>query len=239
MKEVDLASYYNEMDDAYIRKTECDLHNAYYERPAIKALISEINGKKVLEAGCGGGVLTEWLVDEGAKVTAFDISKKMISYAKKRLGDKAIIHVADLSKPLAFVEDNTIDMIVASLVLHYISNWLPVFEEFKRVIKEDGSIVFSTHHPHADWKWHDRPNYFKKELYEESWNIEGKSYPVKYYHRTLANMFAIFRKYGFYVDVLLEPLPVKEGKEVDPKSYEYLLANPQFLFIRLKKIIEK
>ncbi|MHA1124396.1 MAG: class I SAM-dependent methyltransferase [Candidatus Heimdallarchaeota archaeon] len=236
MKEVNPASYYDEMDDAYIRKTERNIHNAYYERPAIKALITDIKEKKVLEAGCGGGVLTEWLVNEGANVTAFDISEKMIGYAKKRLGNKAEILVADLSEPLTFVTDNSIDIIVASLVLHYVSNWLPFFEEFKRVLKEDGSIVFSTHHPHADWKWHDRPNYFKKELYEETWQIEGKPYTVKYYHRTLANMFAIFKKYGFYVDVLLEPLPVKEGKEIDPKSYERLLKNPQFLFIRLKKI---
>jgi len=239
MKKIDPASYYDEMDNAYIRKTESNIHNAYYERPAIKALIIDSKGKKILEAGCGGGVLTEWLVNEGAQVIAFDISEKMIGYAKKRIGEKAELLVADLSKPLTFVENNSIDIIVTSLVLHYISNWLPVFEEFKRVLKEDGSIVFSTHHPHADWKWHDRPNYFKKELYEDTWRIEGKQYTVKYYHRTLASMFAIIRKYGFYVDVLLEPLPIKEGKEVDPESYERLLANPQFLFIRLKKNLEK
>ena len=235
MKEVDPAKYYDDMDAAYIRKTENDLHNAYYERPAIKALITEIEGKQVLEAGCGGGVLTEWLVDQGATVTAFDISEKMINHAKQRLGDKAEVLVADLTQPLSFVKDNSVDMIVASLVLHYISNWLPMFEEFKRVLKKDGVIVFSTHHPHADWKWHNRPNYFLKEQYEDTWTISGKPYKVRYYHRTLANMFAIFGKFGFYVDVLLEPLPVKEGKEVDPKSYEYLLKNPQFLFIRLKK----
>ena len=52
-------------------------------------------------------------------------------------------------------------------------------------------------------------------------------------------MYAIFRKFGFFVDVLLEPFPVKEAKEIDPKSYKHLLTNPQFLFLRLKKLKNK
>ncbi len=230
------SKHYDEMGDAYIRKNETSIHNAYYNNPAIKSLSSEVDGRKVLEVGCGGGILTEWLISEGANVIAFDISEKMVEHTKKRVGSKADVRVADLSKPLDFIESDLIDIIIASLVLHYIYNWLPVFEEFLRILNKNGEIVISVHHPHADWKWFNRPNYFKKELYEDTWNIEGKSFTIKFYHRTLANMYAIFRKFGFYVDVLLEPFPVKEAKEIDPKSYEHLLTNPQFLFLRLKKL---
>ncbi|MFW9923288.1 MAG: methyltransferase domain-containing protein [Candidatus Thorarchaeota archaeon] len=232
----DPAKHYDEMGDPYVRKNEKDIHNAYYNNPAIKSLISDINNKTVLEVGCGGGIQTEWLINQGANVIAFDISEKMVEYTKRRIGTRADIRVADLSQPLDFIASNSIDVIVASLVLHYIDNWLPVFEEFQRVLKEDGYIIISIHHPHADWKWFNKPNYFKKELYEDSWTIEGKPYNVTYYHRTLANIFAIFRKYDFYVDVLLEPLPTKEGKDVDSQAYEKLLTRPHFLFLRLKKI---
>ena len=78
------AKYYDEMGDVYIRKNESDIHNAYYNNPTIKTLSSQVDGKKVLEVGCGGGVLTEWLISEGANVVAFDISEKMIEYTKKR-----------------------------------------------------------------------------------------------------------------------------------------------------------
>lgn len=228
--------HYDVMGDAYIRKNESDVHNAYYNNPAIKTLLSEVESKKVLDVGCGGGVLTEWLISESANVIAFDISEKMVEYTKKRVGSKAEVRVADLSNPLDFLENDSIDIIIASLVLHYVNKWLPVFKEFERILNENGVIVISVHHPHADWKWFNRPNYFKKELYEDTWNIEGKSFTVKFYHRTFANMHAIFRKFGFYVDALLEPFPVKEAKEIDPKSYEQLLTNPQFLFLRLKKL---
>ncbi len=229
------SEHYDDMGMGYIRKSKQNLHNVYYNNPAIISLVGEVKGKEIFEVGCGGGSITEWLVKEGASVTACDISEQMVKYTKKKLGSKAKVLIADISKPLDFLETNSTDMIIASLVLHYISNWLSVFSEFDRVLKKDGSIVISVHHPHADWKWFDKTNYFKKDLYEDTWTIDGKPYPVSFYHRTLANMFAIFRKFGFFVDVLLEPFPIPEAKEVDAKNYEHLLKNPHFLFLRLKK----
>ncbi len=141
---------YDDMAELYAQKNETSLHNALYERPATKAIMPDIKGNKVLDAGCGSGSLTEWLVTQGANVIACDISEEMVKCTKKRLGDKAQVLVADLSKPLDFISDNSIDVIVSSLVLHYISNWLIVFTEFSRILKKNGYVVFSTHHPHAD-----------------------------------------------------------------------------------------
>ncbi|MHA1123001.1 MAG: class I SAM-dependent methyltransferase [Candidatus Heimdallarchaeota archaeon] len=198
----DPGKHYDKMGMAYIRKSKQNLHNVYYNNPAIVSLAGEVKGKEVFEVGCGGGSLTEWLVNQGASVVACDVSEQMVKYTKKKLGSKAKILIADISEPLDFLEVNSVDMIIASLVLHYMFN---------------------------------KTNYFKKELYEDSWTIDGKAYPVNFYHRTLANMFAIFRKNGFFVDILLEPFPIPEAKEVDARSYETLLSNPHFLFLRLKK----
>ena len=232
----DPAYYYNLMAEHYARKSETDIHNVYYNLPAIKALLPPLEGKKVLEVGCGGGLLTEWLIKQKAKVTAVDISEKMVALTKRRVGKKAKIVLANISTSLDFVATASIDVIICSLVLHYVNNWLPVFAEFQRVLKANGSIVISTHHPHADWLWFNRPTYFKKELYEDQWVIDGQTFTVKFYHRTLANMFAIFKKYSFYVETLLEPLPLPDAKSIDPKTYARLLAKPHFLFLRLKKL---
>ncbi len=227
--------YYDAMGEAYVEKSDKSLHNAFYERPAIRALLEEVENKRVLEIGCAGGSNTEWLVSQGAKVTAIDVSQNMVDITRKRVGPKAEVIQADVSKPLSFIEDESIDVVFASLVLHYVEDWLPVFQEFRRVLKQEGEIVISTHHPHADWKWHNRPDYFKKELLEDTWNIRGASYTLKYYHRTLAEMFDVFQRSGFYVDVLREPFPIPEGRSVDPEGYDKLKAKPQFLFLRLKK----
>ena len=92
------------------------------------------------------------------------------------------------------------------------------------------------HHPHADWLWHNKENYFKKEILEETWTIQEKSFQIRYYHRTLDEIFEIFAKTGFYVDKLLEPFPSPEIKTKNPKDFIILSTKPRFLFFRLKKL---
>ena len=50
----------------YDRHNASGAANSYYERPATIALLGEVNGKQVLDVGCGTGPVTEWLVDHGA-----------------------------------------------------------------------------------------------------------------------------------------------------------------------------
>lgn len=226
---------YDAIGAAYIRKSETSFYNVYYERPNVKALLNNLHDKCVLELGCAGGSLTEWLVSQKAHVTAIDISHVMTHYTRQRLGTQAQILTADISKPLDFLATASMDVIVASLVLHYIPDWLPVFHEFDRVLIDGGEIVISTHHPHADWYWHDRPNYFTTELYEETWMIDGEAYPITYYHRPLTDMFTVFHASGFRVDTLREPFPFSEAKAINPDAYRRLTIRPHFLFLRLKK----
>lgn len=232
-----LDSQYDAMGTAYIRKSETSFYNVYYERPNVKALLNDLHDKRVLELGCAGGSLTAWLVAQNAHVTAIDISRAMTRYTQCRTGSQAHIITADVSKPLDFLTDSSIDVIVASLVLHYIHDWLPVFREFDRILIDKGEIVISTHHPHADWYWHNRPNYFITELYEDTWTIDGETYPITYYHRPLADMFAVFHTSGFYVDAFREPFPLSEARAKDPDVYCRLTTRPHFLFLRLKKLL--
>lgn len=86
--------------------------NACYERPGTIDLLPDVNGLRVLDAGCGSGVLTEWLLDHGADVTSIDLSPVMADIALSRVGDRAKVLVADLSRPLSFASDAQFDLVV-------------------------------------------------------------------------------------------------------------------------------
>ncbi|ULL19683.1 class I SAM-dependent methyltransferase [Paenibacillus sp. H1-7] len=216
-------------------------HNAYYERPAMMKLMpKDMNELAVLDAGCAAGWYTEQLVQLGARVTAIDLSSEMVDACKRRVGNKAEVLQCDLSGPLPF-KDETFDLIVSSLTLHYIGDWEPTFREFHRVLKPDGALVYSVHHPFMDFKLFDRPDYFAHELLSEVWNKkEAGQVEVTFYRRSLQDIVNVTSG-QFRIERIVEPQPSSEYKD-KPEAmdwykrwFEYLSTNPHFLIVKARK----
>jgi len=229
------ARQYDAMSADYCAHNADGSYNAYYERPGTIALLGEVTGRRVLEVGCGPGVLTRWLVEHGAVVTAMDVSPEMVRMTRDRLGHRARILTADLADPLTFAADGGTDLVVASLVLHYVADWSPVLAEFYRVLAADGAVVFSTHHPTMDWQLHSREDYFAVKQVTETWDSGGQSFDVTFWRRPLTAMARAIADAGFVIDRLVEPEPVPELRERDPEADRRIRTSPRFLFFRLTK----
>jgi SAM-dependent methyltransferase len=223
------------MGAAYGVGNEEGSFNAYYERPATIALLGDVKGLRVLEAGCGPGVLTGWLADNGAAVTAMDVSPEMVRLARDRVGGRARIVVGDLSEPLTFAADASVDLVVASLVLHYLADWAGPLAEFHRVLAARGAVVFSTHHPAMDWQLYSPADYFAVKQVTEAWTRDGESFDVTFWRRPLTAMTEAISAAGFVIDELVEPAPAAELLQRDPKSHDKIRMSPRFLFFRLVK----
>jgi SAM-dependent methyltransferase len=223
------------MGAAYGAHTDASPFNAHYERPATIALLGDVAGLRVLEAGCGPGALTRWLVDNGAAVTAVDVSPEMVRLANDRVGGRARILTADLAEPLTFAADASVDLVVASLVLHYLADWAGPLAEFHRVLAPQGAVVFSTHHPAGDWQEYSREDYFAIKRVTDIWTPGGQPFEVTFWRWPLTSITAAITKAGFVIDQLVEPEPAAELEQRDPGEYRWVLTNPSFLFIRLIK----
>ena len=75
-------------------------------------------------------------------MTALDVSQVMVDLARERLGGRAKLVVADISQPLLFARSCEFDLVVASLVMHYVFDWQAVLCEFRRVLSPQGRVVF-------------------------------------------------------------------------------------------------
>ncbi len=117
-------------------------------------MLGEVKGRRVLEAGSGAGQLRAWLADRGAVVTALAVSPAMAGLARQPAGDRAEVRVADLAQPSSFADSGSFALIMASLAMHYIYAWEAVLGEFRQVLKPDGPVVCSVHHPAMDWQLH-------------------------------------------------------------------------------------
>jgi SAM-dependent methyltransferase len=232
---------YDELADAFAAWIETKAHNAYYDRPAVLGLLPPAAGKRVLDAGCGPGIYAELLVNLGAEVVGIDASPRMVELANQRLQGRASVIEGDLGRPLDFLESNSFDLIVSALTLDYVSDWTAMFQEFFRVLRAPGHLVFSAHHPFDEfYDHHPAGNYFELELvdYDFDWPSYGVRVRVPYYRRPLSAMLDPLLEAGFILERLVEPRPVPEFQEQDPRDYAKLMRQPGFLCVRAAKGIK-
>ena len=218
---------YQESADRYVERAETNLWNAHWDRPAIRSLLPPIAGKRVLDAGCAGGANTEWLLEQGASVVALDITPRMVELTRRRVGDRADVHLHDLREPMGFLVDRSIDVVLSSLAIPYVQDLGPVFIEFRRVLRRAGCLVLSTHHPFSDWQWSDLPDYYSTGVVEDLWS-EGVVH--RFWRRTMEELLGSLFRAGFLLDGYLEPTPSDDVLSRFPD--EDVSRTPNFVFLR-------
>lgn len=219
---------------AYAASVDTKPLHIYYERPNLWSLLPKtLNGKQVLDIGCGSGWYAEQLQKSGAHVTALDASPTMVELTKKRLHHKGQFYIADLEQPLIFLEANVFDIIIAPLVIHYIQDWHVFFKRLSTTLKPNGLFIFSTHQPQTEVEIFGLKNYFDKTLITDNWPHIGE---VKFYHHTLHELGEALFESNFVIERLLEPQPLPEMAKADPEMFANIIQKPWLLFVRAKKI---
>ena len=113
------------------------------EVPYILELMGDAQGKRVLDAGCGGGFYSLWLSERGAKVLGIDVSKEMIRIAKRKASSKMLdaeFMIGDVSD--LGIEDGTFDLVLSTLVLMDVKELDKAVSELVRVTRDGGILLF-------------------------------------------------------------------------------------------------
>lgn len=223
---------YETLAEQYNARIDHKPHNAYYDRPNTLNLIGDVKGERILDAACGPGKYAEIFLEQGAYVTGFDLSPKMVALAKARNGAQGEFFEHDLSQPLAMFEDAQFNCIVCALALHYIEDWNPVLNEFNRVLKKGGRLVISVEHPFFEYTYFKSKRYFDVEEVTATWSGFGERVKVHSFRRSLQEVIQPLVTNGFLVDALVEPKPVAEFEKLDPKHFRELNTFPTFMMVR-------
>jgi len=134
---------------------------------------------------------------------------------------------------LVNIEDSSMDLAVASLVLHYLPDWTVVMSEVFRALKPGGALVLSVHHPITGWLRSDRRDYHRTELFDEVWNVDGVETTVQMWRRPISAIFTPLLAQGFIIDAVYEPSPTfAEDTVPDERMRAAPNTSPVFLFIR-------
>jgi SAM-dependent methyltransferase len=112
------------------------LFGGFYEGIARDVAALAPPGGRVLDVGCGPGHVAAHLATRGLDVTGIDLDPGMIEQARRRLGSRATLAVADVAA-LPF-EDASFDVVMSTLSMHHWADTPAGLAEIARVLRPDG-----------------------------------------------------------------------------------------------------
>lgn len=209
----------------------------------LKRLFPPLKGKSVLDLGCGYGWHCRYAAECGAsRILGIDASEKMIETAAARNAAPQITYRTQALGLYEFPE-NTWDLAVSNLVLHYIEDLNTVYRNVFRTLKPGGIFLFNIEHPvftcapSQDWIYDPSG----KPLY---WPVDGYftpgvrktrflGQPVCKQHHTLTQILGGLLSEGFRITAVEEAQPPAELLGIPGMADE--LRRPMMLLVRAEK----
>lgn len=192
--------------------------------PRLLDYAGDVAGRSVLDAGCGEGHVARTLAQQGAKVTAVDLSPRLIAIARERdpvTGTIYLVH--DLSAPLPQYRAS-FDLVVSNLVLPDVDDYRGYIATLGDVLKPGGRAVLSLLNPYRAVTDERVRDYFDSGRgTREYGGMAKQGVRAYYYHRTLEEYITTFRESGLLLSDLADVCPTDEmlasGHPIATKNY--------------------
>ena len=204
--------------------------------PAIFRLLGDVDGRKVLDAGCGHGYLSRLLTRRGAEVTGVEPAALPLEHARRR-EEQEPLGIRYVQRDLSRLGDlgSPFDAVVANMVFLDIPDWEDALANCVRALAPGGLLVYSLHHP--CWV----PGNF------ETWAARGGVEITRYldehvqdadgvapnFHRPLSRYLNETIRLGCDLVEIHEPQLARE--DMESGAHEILTRVPNFIVVAARR----
>jgi SAM-dependent methyltransferase len=238
--------------DAYAQSQASgrDYYRYEFFGPAQLALCGEVRGLSILDIGCGNGYFARALAQRGARVTAIDISPRMIGHAQRQEAAQPLgieYHVLDAAALASGFGAQSFDMATSCMALQDMPAIGQVFRAVHGLLRPGCRFVPSITHPctdtpHRVWekdangakRWLCIDRYFERGSFEYTWDGWGPGFTTEGFRAPLEDWFGWILEAGFELRALKEPHPTEEALRKHP-DLEDATRVPYYLIFDLMR----
>ncbi len=129
--------------------TEGDLKTLHWVNPLRIRFIArhtEIRGQRMVDVGCGGGILSEGLAKQGAEVLGIDLSEQLIEIADLHSLESGVTvqYQTESVESLAEKQAASFDFVTCMEMLEHVPDPESIVKACSRLVKPGGNVFFST-----------------------------------------------------------------------------------------------
>jgi SAM-dependent methyltransferase len=182
-------------------------------READARLLGDVDGRRILEIGCGAAACSRWLATQGAQAVALDLSAGMLRHARDAANSSGVrVPLVQADAVRLPVRDDAFDLAFTAFgAVPFVEDSAAVMREVFRALKPGGRWVFSVTHP-MRWIFLDDPgegglvaihSYFDRRPYVEHDETGAATYVE--HHRTVGDRVRELVNAGFVLRDIVEP----------------------------------
>jgi len=215
------------------------------EHADLLALLPDMDGRRVLDLGCGAGQLAHHLATAGAaEVVAIDVSERMLALARGEWFHPRVTYRRESIERVAF-SPCRFDLVVSVLAFHYVDDYRGLCARIAQWLAPGGFLVYSTEHPIFTARLPDLgwvadaagrrtgwaiDRYADEGVRDEAWFVSG----VRKFHRTMSTLINGLLEAGLVVERVAEPMPDDAWLDAHPDQRDER-RRPVFLLVRARR----
>lgn len=251
-KNKSIKDIYNQQSHEWSR-TGPSIVSDYTGRPPTIELCGDIEGKTILDLGCGEGYCSRILAKKSkCNIIGVDISEEMIQRAieREKLENLGIHYFCEDASVYSF-ENNQFDLILGMFIFNYVPIQVMknILLNIHSSLKENGEMVFAVPHPSLAFirKENLSPFYFDQgdynyfsardvELNGKIWRRSGEELNVRSFHKTFEDYISSINFAGFSKILEMKELYVTdEILAIDHEFFKDLIGIPLHVAFKIKK----
>jgi 2-polyprenyl-3-methyl-5-hydroxy-6-metoxy-1,4-benzoquinol methylase/8-oxo-dGTP pyrophosphatase MutT (NUDIX family) len=234
--------------DDWVTHADKNDYRIYYLMPRMFTMLGNVEGKRILDLGCGEGGYARELNRRGAHATGVDGSERLIEVARQRAHAEGVkvryLHAN--ASALNGIESSWFNVVVASMSLMDVENYEAAIREVCRVLCGGGELVMSITHPCfsapvSEWirdgdgglQAFAVDRYFERVAWE-TMITPAFRVPVLRRHRPLEDYMLAPLENGLRLREFREPSVTTEELQ-HSRRFRKLSRIPYFLFMRWQK----